>query len=199
MNTKISPKWIIIAAIITLSILVFVNNCTIRIHIDQGIENRTSERREIKKNIDLLPDVYKKKLKKEGWTIKIVGFNLDDFYKQGEGIIDYAALTDIRNREILIEYGEEDQILHELCHACLVNVETKSCFFIKYTGIEEEQKLAFPNDSYFRENYDEYIVEQMKNYLTDPESLSNYPITRKAVIEMLNDYDWLKDAGKNFG
>ncbi len=133
----------------------------------------------------LLPAMYQEKLITEGWQVKVISEQIEDIYSLEDA--DVSGLTDIKKRMIYLE--ECEYALHELCHACFANIDTKTSFFIKYDGVEEEiAESSF--DDYYKQ-YDEYITECCVIYLKDNNALYGLPLTEMTVEEMLSDTSWL--------
>lgn len=153
-----------------------------------------SERRAesiVNKSLALLPDIYREKILEEGWSIVITKEDIETLYEINQKIDDVTGLTDTKKRKIYVEEDTlPDSLLHELCHACLYNPDTQSSFYIQYDGYEREQRALF-SDPYYRENYDEYIVECMAMYFRDETSLDDYPVTKATVVEMSESTDWI--------
>lgn len=151
------------------------------------VNGTPSEVRAVSEDFLLLPVIYQEKLISEGWQVKVINGQIEDIYHIKE--YDVSGLTDIKKRMIYLE--ESDYALHELCHACFVNIGTSTSFFIKYDGIEEEiEKSDF--EDYYRQ-YDEYITECCAMYLKNHKALRSFPLTEMTVTEMLSDASWLEN------
>lgn len=163
--------------------------CGISVSFENALTADMSVEESVKEAVNLLPEIYKEKIKEDGFEIVVTSEPVSEKFK-GQVSEKTAGLTDLKERKIYVHENAIGLILHELCHACLYNSKTGTSFYIHYEGCEEEMKES-DMDDYYKSNYDEYIVECMSLYLQDETSLDEKAITKHTVEEMLSSVGWI--------
>lgn len=155
--------------------------------VNESLEDTSTLEEEIEKHCSLLPAWCRDKLTSEEWILIYTPKEIESIYSVPD---DTGALTDLETKTIYVETGRKTHILHELIHACLYNSEKKVSRYIEYDGIESEMNSS-SLEPYYKENYDEYIVECISIYLRDEDALNEFPLTKRTVQEMLESSTWL--------